>query len=91
MTPLLFVLLCLGISYGISTEMVTLPMREWVFKHAPKFFSDLIYCNVCTSFWVGTIMGLFFTPGLFFIFDGFIVMSAMKIIDKISNKDESNI
>lgn len=82
MSPLMFVLVCLGISYGISTEMITLPIREWVAKKS-KFLGNLIFCNVCTSFWVGCIGGLF-VPG-FFLFWGFAVMTVMKIIDKISN------
>jgi hypothetical protein len=32
-------------SYGISTEMVTLPVREWILKHLPKFISDLVAVN----------------------------------------------
>jgi hypothetical protein len=79
----LFILLCLGLSWIISTEMITLPLREFIMSRS-TFFGSLISCSVCTSFWVGTILGIFFTP-LFFLIDGIIVLAVMKIIEKLTN------
>lgn len=83
MSYILFLLLGLGISYAIAEEMITLPIREFVIKHS-NFFGNLISCAVCTSFWVFLILGYFLTPDIFCIFDGFIGMSVMKIIQKIT-------
>ena len=83
MSYILFILFCIGISYTISTEMITLPIRSWILKKS-QFFGDLVFCPVCTSFWVSVICGIFLTP-IFPVIDAFIVLACVKIIEKISN------
>jgi len=80
-----FILICYAIAHLFTTEMVFAKPKEWLFnrKWFPEFFKDLLVCPTCFSFHVGWIMGIFFTP-LFFLFDGFLVMACVKIIEKIS-------
>ena len=81
----LFIIMCYAISHLITTEFVLSKQRELLYNNDkfPQFFKDLITCPVCAGFHVGWIMGIFFTP-YFFIFDGFIVMGAIRLIEKIS-------
>jgi len=82
MNYILFILMCMGISYSISTEMVTIGIRSWI-KKKSNFLGDLIYCPICTGFWVGLILGIWITP-LFFLADGFIILMCIKILEKIT-------
>ena len=81
----LFILLCYGISYTLTTEMVLSQPRKWLHtrKWMPVFFKELLICPICMGFHIGWILGLFFTP-YFFLLDGFIVMGSIKIIEKIT-------
>lgn len=81
----IFFLIIYAISHTLTSELVLEKPRRWLFerKWMPEFIKDLITCPVCMSFHVGWIMGIFFTP-YFFLLDGFLVMGATKIVEKIS-------
>lgn len=81
----IFLLIGYGIASLLSVERVLEPLKDKMFawKYFPSFLEDMLSCVVCTSFHVGWILGLFFTP-YFFILDGFLLMGAVKVIEKIS-------
>jgi hypothetical protein len=73
----------MGLSYIISQEMITLPLREWVNNHLPQFFSNLINCPTCTAFWCALLLGFFFTT-LFPLIDAIICVAVVRVIEKIT-------
>lgn len=81
----IFLLIGYGIARTISTEKVLEKPKMWLFKQKwfPQFFEDLLSCVVCSSFHIGWIMGIFFTP-YFFLLDGFLLMGMVTIIEKIT-------
>lgn len=83
MTYIQFILLVMGLSYIISQEMIFLPVREWVYKHLPSFFSNLINCPTCTAFWCGLFLGIVYTP-LFPLIDAIICVAVVRVIEKIT-------
>jgi len=79
----LFMLICMAISYTITSETVFEKPRTWLYNKLPTFFQDLLTCPTCMGFHVGWIMGIFFSP-LFFLLDGFLIMGFIKLVEKIS-------
>jgi hypothetical protein len=56
------VLFCFG-SIGVTHILVDgeifKPVKEFIAKNLPEFFSKLLNCYQCTGFWVGIFFGFF--------------------------------
>ena len=63
-----------AITYLISESFILEKPREWIAKHS-TFLGNLVYCNICLSFWIGLIT----TQS---IIQAFAIMGAIALITK---------
>ena len=82
MQIILFILTTYGLSYIISNEYITSPIRKYI-KKKNDWLGHLISCLYCTSFWVGLISGIFLLSGIYIYLGGFIGYTSVKIIQTI--------
>jgi hypothetical protein len=55
---LVFCALCWGITNVVSGSKLTKPIRDWAL--CPRPIKALLNCYMCTAFWVGLLISLFF-------------------------------
>lgn len=64
-----------GIAYLISESVLLEKPREWIGKHS-RFFGNMVYCNICLSFWIGLIL----TASML---QAFAIMGSIALINKL--------
>lgn len=62
---LLYILASISITLLISGSSIFSPVRNWIFENQENFkygdkFVELIRCNQCLGYWIGTFFFLFF-------------------------------
>ncbi len=64
-SALYFALICIGWTDLLVNAAIFEWLRNFLISHAP-FFGNMISCMICTGFWVGFILGIFFCLNPFF-------------------------
>lgn len=71
---ILQILASYGIAYLLSESVLLEKPREWIASKS-KFLGNMIYCNICLSYWIG----LAITQN---ILQAFAIMGAIALINK---------
>lgn len=72
---ILKILISYGIAYLLSESVLLETPREWIAKRS-RFFGNMVYCNICLSFWIGLIL----TQN---ILQAFAIMGSIALINKL--------